>query len=395
VNYCGLDIAGLSSYVFITDAQGCKLASGPVATTKAALEARLRPFLRGGLAVAIEAGNQTAWIYEVLVVLGARVTVVNPAKVKLIAESRRKTDKIDANILSELLRLGGLPEPVHMPGKETRALRGLLVARRQLVAARTKICNVVRGLLRQESMRLPSHALMSWIGWQRLLEQGFEHEHLAVIVASYSETFRRLTQSIQELERELAEREKRDGRAARLQTMPRVGPISSLTFLAAVDDVNRFGSSRKLVGYSGLAPIVRASGERTEYGAISREGRKELRAVWVQIAHLVAIDTKPATAPLRRWYQRVALRRGKKTATVALARRLLVIAYQLLRKGEDYNAARLNKRPTEGPCRTERRCPRGREPAAPVSRPPDPPPSFPLSVPRGKPRVAVNLRSKS
>jgi len=225
VNYCGLDIAGVSSYVFVTDAKGRKSAAGPVATTRVALEARLRPFLRGGLAVAIEAGNQTAWICEVLVALGAQVTVVNPNKVKLIAESRRKTDKIDAKLLCELLRLGGLPEPVHMPGRETRALRGLLVARRQLVAARTKVCNVVRGLLRQEGVRLPSHALMSWIGWQRLLQLGFEHEHLAVIVSAYAETFRRLSQSIQELERELAEREQRDARAARLQTMPRVGRI--------------------------------------------------------------------------------------------------------------------------------------------------------------------------
>jgi transposase len=343
VNYCGLDIAGLSSYVFVTDARGRKLAAGPVATTRVALEARLRPFLRGGLAVAIEAGNQTAWIYEVLVALGAQVTVVNPNKVKLIAESRRKTDKVDAKILCELLRLGGLPEPVHMPGKETRALRGLLVARRQLVAARTKLTNVVRGLLRQEGLRLPSHALMSVIGWHRLLQQGFEQEHLLVIVAAYFETFQKLTQSIKDLERELAEREKQDARAARLQTMPRVGRIASLTFLAAVDDVNRFGSSRKLVGYSGLAPTVRSSGERTEYGAISREGRKELRAVWVQIAHLVAIDNSKATAPLRRWFKRVAFRRGKKTATVALARRLLVIAYQLLRSGKDYDVRRLRK----------------------------------------------------
>src|SRR5262245_24819496 len=126
--YCGLDIAGVSSFAFVTDARGKKVASGPVATTRAALEARFKPYVRSGLAIAIEAGNQTAWIYEVLVALGAQVTVVNPTKVKLIAESRRKTDKIDAKILCELLRLGGLPEPVHMPDKQTRALRGLLVA---------------------------------------------------------------------------------------------------------------------------------------------------------------------------------------------------------------------------------------------------------------------------
>lgn len=344
MNYCGLDIAGVSSYVFVTDAQGRKRSAGPVATTRMALESRLRPYLRDGLAVAIEAGNQTAWIYEVLAALGAKVTVVNPTKVKLIAESRRKTDKVDAKILCELLRLNGLPEPVHMPGKETRALRGLLVARRQLVRARTKLCNVVRGLLRQEGVRLPSHALTSSVGWRRLLEQGFDHEHLAVIVATYFDTFQQLMRSIQGMERELAEREKKDARVARLQTMPRVGRIASLTFLAAVDDVNRFRSSRKLVGYSGLAPTVRSSGERTEYGSISREGRAELRAVWVQIAHLVAIDDGRATAPLRRWFTRVASKRGKKTATVALARRLLVIAYQLLRQEKDYDVKRLQRR---------------------------------------------------
>jgi transposase len=344
VNYCGIDIAGVSSYFFITDAKGRKLSAGPAATTRKGFEARLRPYLRAGLAVAIEAGNQTAWIYDVLVALGAKVTVVNPHKVKLIAESRRKTDKIDAKILCELLRLDGLPHPVHMPGKEARALRGLLVARRQLVAARTKLCNVVRGLLRQEGVRLPSGALMTYVGWRRLLEQGFDHEHVAVIVATYFDSFQRLTQSIQAVERELAGKEKQDPRATRLKTMPKVGRIASLTFLAAVDDVNRFPTQRKLVGYSGLAPTVRSSGERTEYGSISREGRRELRAVWVQIAHLVAIDRSPATRPLRQWYVKVWRRRGKKTATVALARRLLVIAYQLLRQGKDYDPGRLRRK---------------------------------------------------
>jgi transposase len=126
--------------------------------------------------------------------------------------------------------------------------------------------------------------------------------------------------------------------------MPKVGRIAALTFVAAVDDVDRFPSSRKLVGYSGLAPTVRSSGERTEYGAISREGRSELRAVWVQIAHLVAIDTTRATQPLRTWFNRVARKRGKKTALVALARRLLVIAYLLLKDETDYDVARLKRK---------------------------------------------------
>lgn len=344
MNYCGIDLAGVSSYAYVTDEKGRKLWSGPVETEKAAFERLVKKFRLGGLSIAIEAGNQTAWVYDELVKLGAKVTVVNPAKVRLIAESRRKTDKIDAKILCELLRLDALPHPVHIPGPEARALRGLLVARRQLVAARTKLCNVVRGMLRQTGVRLPAGALSTLAGWKRLFAAGFEHDHLLHIVTAYHDNFLALTKSIRELDRQLAEREKNEPRAARLKTMPKVGRIASLTFLAAVDDVNRFPTSRKLVGYSGLAPTVRQSGERTEYGAISREGRRELRAVWVQIAHLVAIDKKKATQPLRTWFNRVAKKRGKKTALVGLARRLLVIAYQLLKSESDYDVGRLKKK---------------------------------------------------
>jgi transposase len=344
VNYCGIDLAGVSSYVYATDERGRKLTAGEVATDPAAFERRLKGFVRGGLSVSIEAGNQTAWVHDALVQMGARVTVVNPTKVKLIAESRRKTDKIDAKILCELLRIDALPTPVHMPGRDTRALRGLLVARRQLIAARTKLCNVVRGMLRQEGIRLPVRALSSFGGWRRLLAGGFEQPHLCTVVAAYADSFTTLTRSIREIEALLSEYERKDARAARLKTIPRVGRIAALTFIAAVDDVHRFPSSRKLVGYSGLAPTVRSSGERTEYGSISREGRRELRAVWVQIAHLVAIDTTRATGPLRAWFNKVARRRGKKTATVALARRLLVIAYHLLKEETVYDAARLKRR---------------------------------------------------
>lgn len=146
--YCGLDIASPSSYVFLADSRGRKILSGEVPTDRESLSDRLRPHLRSGLTVAIEAGNQSAWIYDLLVKLGATATVVNPHRVRAIAESRCKTDRIDARTLCDLLRLGGLPQPVHVPSRPTRALRGLLVARRQLIAARTRLCNTVRGMLR-------------------------------------------------------------------------------------------------------------------------------------------------------------------------------------------------------------------------------------------------------
>ena len=182
---------------------------------------------------------------------------------------------------------------------------------------------------------------MSLEGWTRLMDRKYEHVHLAVVLESYFGSFKALTASIREVEKKIAEREKSDERADRLKTIPGVGRIASMTFLAAVDEVERFPSARKLVGYSGLSPTVRSSGERTEYGSISREGRRELRAVWVQIAHLVANDRRPEAQSLVRWYKRVAKRRGKKTATVALARRLLEIAYHMLKEGSDYEPSRM------------------------------------------------------
>jgi len=341
--YCGIDIAMKSSYIYITDSRGQKKTSGEIPTKASVFRQRLRPYLRGGLAVAIEAGNQTAWIYDLLVDIGVKVTDVNPAKVKLIAESRRKTDKIDAKILCELLRLDGLPHPVHVPDKQTRSLRGLLVARRQMVSARTKLCNVVRGMLRQEGIGLPARALKSFVGWQRLMRRSYSHEHLPLVLDAYYQSFVSLTRSIEVLDKQLAKRERADERAARLKTMPKVGRIASLTFLAAVDQVDRFETSRKVVSYSGLSPTVRSSGERTEYGSISREGRSELRTVWVQIAHLVVQDTSRSTARLRRWYSKVAAHRGKKTAMVALARKLLTIAYRILKDQTVYCPSLVSK----------------------------------------------------
>ena len=296
--------AGVSSYAYVADEKGRKLWAGPVATEKAAFERLVKRFRRGGLAIAIEAGNQTAWVYDELVKLEAQVTVVNPAKVKLIAESRRKTDKIDAKILCELLRLDGLPHPVHMPGPEARELAGCWwLAGNWCRPARScatwcAACCGRRACVCRRELSTPA-------GWKRLFAAGFEHDHLMHIVSAYHDSFLALTKSIHELDQQLAEREKNEPRAARLKTMPKVGRIASLTFLAAVDDVHRFPTSRKLVGYTGLWLTVRQSGERTEYGAISRQGRSELRAVWVQIAHMVATDKKKATQPLRTWFNRV------------------------------------------------------------------------------------------
>jgi transposase len=339
--YCGIDVSSKKSYVVVSDAKGTTVLSREVETDSRALRTALEPYVAEKLKIAIEAGGETAWIYDCLIEFGAEVIVVNPKKVKLIAESRRKTDKIDAKILCELLRVDGLPRAVHMPSPAARVLRGMLKARRQLVRNRASLCNTVRGLLRQEGVKLVVRGLATQKGWRELLTRKFRHAHITPILQAYFESFCAMTQSIKVLDKELTELSKKDARVELLKTMPSVGPIAAMTLVAAIDRVERFRSSRELVSYSGLAPIVRQSGERTSYGPISREGRKEIRGVWVQIAHLVGHSDKGNAKPLRRWFLKVARRRGKKTALIALTRRLLTVAFFMLRTGEVFDASRL------------------------------------------------------
>lgn len=335
--YCGIDVSCKKSYVVVSDEKGELVLSKEVDTTRSGFHTALRPYAEKSLKIVIEAGGETLWIYDCLKELGAEVVVVNPRNVKLIAESRRKTDKIDAKILCELLRVNGLPNPVHVPSMTARAMRGLLKARRQAVRCRTSLCNTARGALRQEGVKLEPRKLATQKGWKELLARKYKHAHLAPIVKAFFDSFMALTRTIQELNKELKAYADKDARVELLKTMPSVGPVAALTLVAAIDKVERFTSSRALVNYSGLAPSLRQSGERADYGPISRIGRTEIRGVWVQIAHLIAHSEKSAAKPLKRWFLRVAGRRGKKTALVALTRKILTVAFSMLRTGTVYD----------------------------------------------------------
>jgi transposase len=137
--YCGLDVSRKSTHVHIEDGQGKRVEHRVVPTTPEGLESALENYFARGLRVAVEAGGSTGWIHDLLRELGARVHVVHPTKVKWIAASKKKTDRVDARLLAHLLRINGLPEAVHMPTRQSREVRRLLRARRQLVQIRTRL----------------------------------------------------------------------------------------------------------------------------------------------------------------------------------------------------------------------------------------------------------------
>jgi transposase len=208
------------------------------------------------------------------------------------------------------------------------------------VQIRTRLINVVRSVLEQQQVNLRAGALGSRKGWRALYDLPLL-PGIRDIVSAYDATVAATTAAITTLETQLAVRAQADKRVAQLQTIPGVGPLTAQTLVAAIDRVHRFANARKLVGYIGLAPSVRSSGERVEYGRITKQGRSEVRAVLVQAAHALLAIKRDTARPLQHWCARVARRRGKKTAIVALARKLLTIAFYLLRDGTTFDPTRV------------------------------------------------------
>lgn len=339
--YAGLDLASQEGFLYVVDRKGKKVVSGRVVMVRAALRRAVEPYLERGIGVALEAGGSTRWVHDYLLELGAReVYVVNPNKLRLIAESRKKTDKVDAKLLAELYRLNGLPEPVHMPSPAAREMRTLIKARNGLLEARTKLSNTVRGFLRGQGVRLPLRWLVTPWHWEGVMKDKNLDDATRLVVGSYFVSFRAISASLKEIEGAIKMGAQEDKRIGLLQTIPGIGLHSATALVSAVDDAKRFASGKHLSSYCGLAPTVRNSGEREITGHINRQGRSEVRRTFVQAAHVLANSRSHGARPLQRWFDRVRMRRGYKTAIVALARRLVMICFCLLRDMSEYDPTR-------------------------------------------------------
>lgn len=339
--YAGIDAHTKSSAICVVDRRGRKVHRCEVLTNAAGFRAGLGKWARRGVTAAVESSGITPWVCELLRTLQVKVVVVNTNRVRLIAESRKKADRVDAETLAELLRLGGLPE-VHPASPEARRLRTELGVRRQLVRQRTALANQVRGLLRGWGVNLPARFLARRGSWGQLAAKEIP-EYVRALLRTMEGVYEQLTRAIRELGDGLEAAAGKDKRVERLRTIPGVGSLSALTLVSAMDDVKRFQRAKQLTSYCGIVPTVRSSGEREQQGSITRQGRSEVRAMWIQAAHSLAQSRQPAARPLQRWFARVAKRRGFRTAIVALARKMLSLAFYLLRDGTCYEPLRLKQ----------------------------------------------------
>lgn len=292
--------------------------------------------LRGEDEVALEATTNSDAIATLLRPLVHRVVVSNPRKTRAIAEAKVKTDKVDARILAQLLAADFLPG-TWVADDRTRMLRRLVMRRTHLVKQRVRVKNQVHAILARNLVPTCPHAdLFSGVGRRWLDRQEIPADEWRSVEA----LLRQLAfhgEELTQVDRDIALEAIDDPIVARLMTVPGIDVTVAVAILAAVGDFGRFDSPDRLVSYLGLNPRVRQSGNGTAvHGRITKAGPAQARGMLVE----AAFSASRAPGPLRAFYRRVKERRGFQIATVATARKMTVLCWHLINRGEDYAFAR-------------------------------------------------------
>lgn len=305
-------------------------------TTVQGLEEVLRPH-DGQCQVGFEVGTQAQWVAQIVRPLASDVQVANPSRIPWLFRDGRKNDRLDARKLATLLYLNQLPQ-VHLPAANVSAWRALINHRRTLVKRRTMVKVQIRTILR--AFQTPCRYKNCWtkrgIAWLRSLTFDAARD---LMVRTLLEELDFLDRKILDLEEQLDDIAKTRSEITLLRTIPGVGPRTAEAIAAFADGVDRFGDARHFASYFGMTPTLDASGGVERHGHISKRGPSVVRWVLVEAAHQT-IRRCPA---LRAFYERV--RHGKKNrnkkAIVAVGRKVLTIAYAIMRQGVAFDVTKL------------------------------------------------------
>ena len=331
--YGAIDLHMRYSQIRIVDEHGRVMRDQRVVTSRARLETAFAGV--GPIRILVETGTESEWVAQTLETAGHEVIVVDPNYAPMYGDLQRKvkTDRRDVAALAEANRRGWY-RGTHRVSSAQRAVRQQLRSRRQLVQMRSGTISLIRSVLRQEGYRLP--ASTSERVPVRLAALGLP-ARLRETIAPLMRMVETLTTEIGGVDNRLALSAKADPIVPRLQSVPGVGPVVALTFRAFVDEVGRFTSASQVSAALGLVPREDSSAERRHRGHITKAGPRELRSLLVQAAW--ACWRSKASGTLRVWAERLAGRRGKRIAVVALARRLSRILFAVWRDQSVFNAA--------------------------------------------------------
>jgi len=287
----------------------------------------------GSYEAVVEATASYEWFVQLIEPTAARIVLAHPGKLRVIAESKNKTDKLDAQTLAEFLALDQVPESWR-PTPRVREHRALVRLRSYVQGRITSAKNKLRWIVanynadRTDLFSRAGRAYLEKIDLSAA--DRFAADLLCEELDQHAARLRTVDQRLKEFAQgaPLPEQEAR----AVLASIPCVGPVTTEVVLAEAGDVRRFGSQRKATAYAGLAPGIRQSSQRTKQLGITKAGSRLLRTALVELAWRLSNKT-------RRWgllYERLKKRCGAKKAIVAVARRAWCVIVSLLHSGQAY-----------------------------------------------------------
>jgi transposase len=284
--------------------------------------------------VAIEACREAWFVHAKLTEWGNDVLLVDTTRSRQlgIGQHRRKTDRIDAEVLARAVERGGIPL-AHVLSPHRQELRRQLGVRRALVETRSQYVTTVRGLVRERGgvLRLcdTEHFLSN------VRKAGLD-PHVLHVIRPLLSVLEIIDGQFIQVEQSLEALCAKEPVVLQLTTTPGVGPIVAASFVSVIDDAHRFRRAHQVESYLGLVPSETSSGGKRRIGGITKHGNSYARALLVQAAWVI-LRTPNRGDPLRSWGQAIANRRGKRIATVALARRLAGLLWAMWRDGTVYD----------------------------------------------------------
>jgi len=276
----------------------------------------------------LEATYGWEWLAEVLEDAGYELHLAHPLRTKAIASARVKTDAVDARTLAHLLRCDLLPEAYIAP-RELRDLRDVLRHRVALTRMRSALKNRVSAILAKHGIQRPYSDLFGPAGTRFRAEvelRADPRRRLDSLLSLIADFAREIDATSAEIDR----RARQDPYVDVLCQIRGIGRYTALLVIAEVGDVTRFPDARHLCAWAGLTPTVRSSDGKARLGHISHQGSPALRWALVEAAQ----HANRGSGPLRDSYERIAKRRGKSVAKVAVARKILTLCFYGLRDGE-------------------------------------------------------------
>ncbi len=338
----GLDLGDRSSCYCVLDDAGEVILEKYLPTTPKAMKQIFGRMPRSR--IALETGTHSPWVSRLLTELGHEVIVAHARNVRLIGESRRKDDRIDARTLARLARIDPqLLSPVQHRSAKAQIHLTVIRARAGLVSARTALVNTARGLAKSYGERL-----------RKCGTQQVRRDLAMGLSAELHEVLEPLLREVESLNERIKEYDHRiEGMAketypevALLKQVKGVGDLIALAYVLTIEDPHRFRKSRDVGCFLGLRPGRRNSGQSEPQMHISKEGDRYLRTLMVQGAHYI-LGPFGEDSDLRRWGHKLAERGGKnakKRAVVAVARKLAVLLHRLWVSGEVYEPLRNSQR---------------------------------------------------